>query len=33
MRIEDRTSELRAANVALAEADAEKTRFLAARQP
>lgn len=30
MRIEDRTSELRAANVALAEADAEKTRFLAA---
>lgn len=30
MRVEERTSELRAANSALAEADAEKTRFLAA---
>ncbi|MBB6125274.1 hybrid sensor histidine kinase/response regulator [Sphingobium subterraneum] len=30
MRIEERTSELRAANVALAEADEDKTRFLAA---
>lgn len=30
LRVEARTSELRAANVALAKADAEKTRFLAA---
>jgi len=29
-RVEDRTRELRAANLALADADAEKTRFLAA---
>jgi len=29
-RVEDRTSELKAANIALANADAEKTRFLAA---